>query len=74
MEKAMLKLVEIMGQYLDRDKPANVFVHYSNSISDGERLKELVTSRFHCRELYFTPYSPVMCGAVGPVIAVAFYS
>jgi DegV family protein with EDD domain len=74
MEKTMLKLVELMEQYVDRNKPAHVNVHYSNSISDGEQLKKLVTSRFNCVELYFTPYSPVMCGAVGPVIAIAFYS
>ncbi len=74
MEKAMLKMVELMGQYVDGNKPAHVNVHYSNSVSDGERLKDLVTSRFNCAELYFTPYSPVMCGAVGPVVAVSFYS
>jgi DegV family protein with EDD domain len=74
MEKTMLKLVELMGQYVDPKKPAHIFVHYSNSIADGEKLKKLVTDRFNCAELYLTPYSPVMCGAVGPVVALAFYS
>ena len=32
MEKTMLKLVELMEQYIDRNKPAHVNVHYSNSI------------------------------------------
>jgi DegV family protein with EDD domain len=74
MEKTMLKLVELMEQYVDRNQPAHVNVHYSNSIAEGEQLKNLVTARFNCVELYFTPYSPVMCGSVGPVIAMAFYS
>jgi DegV family protein with EDD domain len=74
MEKTMLKLVELMEPYIERDQPAHVNVHYSNSVADGEQLQKLVTSRFNCTELYFTPYSPVMCGAVGPVVAVAFYS
>jgi DegV family protein with EDD domain len=74
MEKTMLKMVEIMGQYINPGQPAHVSVHYSNSIADGEILKKLVTDKFNCSELYFTPYSPVMCGAVGPVVAVAFYS
>jgi DegV family protein with EDD domain len=74
MEKTMLKLVELMEPYIDRTRPAHVNVHYSNSVADGEKLKELVTARFNCGELYFTPYSPVMCGAVGPVVAIAFYS
>jgi fatty acid-binding protein DegV len=74
MDKAMQKMVELMEQYIDREKPAHINVHYSNSISDGEELKKLITSRFNCVELYFTPYSPVMCGAVGPCLAAAFYS
>jgi DegV family protein with EDD domain len=74
MEKTMEKMVELMEPYLGHDKPAHVNVHYSNSVADGEQLKKLVTSRFNCTELYFTPYSPVMCGSVGPVIAVSFYS
>ncbi len=74
MEKTMLKMVELMEQYVDRNKPAHINVHFSNSISDGEKLKKLVTSRFNCAELYFTPYSTVMCGAVGPALAISFYS
>lgn len=74
MEKTMLKLVELMGQYINPDQPVHVNIHFTNSAADGEQLKKLVTSRFNCVELYFTPYSPVICGAVGPVIAVAFYA
>jgi DegV family protein with EDD domain len=74
MEKAMTKMVEIVEEYVDRNKPAHISVHYSNSISDGEKLKELIQNRFKISEFYFTPYSAVMCGAVGPVVAVAFYS
>jgi DegV family protein with EDD domain len=73
MEKTMAKLVELTEQYVDRSKPAHIMVHYSNSIADGEKLKGMVTSRFNCAELYFTPYSPVMGGAVGPVLAISFY-
>ena len=74
MEKAMLKLVEMMEQYIDPNKPTHINVHYSNSVDDGEKLKKLVTSRFNPAEFYFTPFSPVICGAVGPFVAVAFYS
>lgn len=73
MEKTMMKLVELMEPYITPDKPAHINVHYSNSIKDGEKLKDLVTSRFNFTELYFTPYSPVMSGSVGPVVAVSFY-
>ncbi len=74
MENTMTKMIDLMAQYLDDKKPARVNVHYSNSLDDGEKLKKLVAAKFNCEELYFTPYSPVMGGAVGPVIAVSFYS
>ena len=73
-EQTMLKMVELMESYIDRNKPVHINVHYSNSIADGEKLKNIVTARFNASEIYFTPYSTLMCGAVGPVIAVSFYS
>jgi len=72
-EKAYKKVVELMGEYIDADKPVNVFVHYTNSISDGEHLKELVTASFKCEQLFFTPYSTLICGHTGPMVAVTFY-
>jgi DegV family protein with EDD domain len=74
MEKSLFKLVDLVGEYVTPDKPAHINVHYSNSLENGEKLKKLITDRFKCSELYFTPYSPLMCGAVGPCLAVAFYS
>ena len=74
MDKAMGKMVEMMGQYLDPDKPSHINVHYTNSVEQGEQLKKLVTDRYKTEELFFTPYSPVMGGAVGPVLAVSFYA
>ncbi len=73
-EKALAKLIELMGQYVDGNKPIHVNVHYTDSIEDGEQLKQLVTSRFNCTEVYFTSYTPVMSGHTGPVVAVSFYS
>jgi len=74
MVKAMEKMVEMMGQYLDPSIPSHINVHYSNSLEEGERLKKMVTDRYKTSELFFTPYSPVMGGAVGPEVAVSFYA
>jgi DegV family protein with EDD domain len=74
LDKAMIKLVEVMKNYIDPNKPAHFNVHYSNSMADGEKLKDMVTSEFNSVELYFTPFSSVMCTATGPVVAVSFYS
>ncbi len=74
MVKAMEKMVEMMGQYLDPNTPSHINVHFSNSLELGEQMKKMVTDRFKTEELFYTPYSPVMSGAVGPVVAVSFYA
>ncbi|MDD5402818.1 MAG: DegV family protein [Dehalococcoidales bacterium] len=73
-EKTMLKMAEMMESYVDRTKPVHVTIHYTNSVEDGVRLKDVITSRFNVVESHFTPYSPVICLAIGPSTSVAFYS
>ena len=73
-KKARAALVGMVEQYADTSKPLHVMVHYSDDIKKGEELKEMVTSRYNCEEVHFTPYSPVMAIHVGPVVAIGFYS
>jgi len=72
-EKSYEKLVELMAQYVDSNKPVSIFIHYTDSKADGEHLKQMVTSHFKCDEVFLTPYSPVISGHTGPIVAVAFY-
>jgi DegV family protein with EDD domain len=73
-DKAWAKLLELVEENIDPSRPIKVNVHYTNSIEDGEQLKKMVTDRFNCSVIYFTPYTPVMSGHTGPVVAVSFYS
>jgi DegV family protein with EDD domain len=73
-EKTMLKMAELMESYVDRTTPVHITIHYTNSVEDGLKLKDLITSRFNVVETHFTPYSPVICLAIGPSTSVAFYS
>jgi len=73
-EKAKAKLLEIIEGQIEAGQPVKVSVHYTSSRAEGEQLKQMVTSRFNCIETYFTPYTPVMSGHTGPVIAVSFYA
>ena len=73
-QKAMAKLVDLMTKYVDISKPMHLNVHYTNRIEDGEKLKDLVTSQLNCAEVFLTPYTPVMAGHTGPVVALSFYS
>lgn len=70
----MLKLAELVNKYIDTTKPVHLMVHYTDGISPGEELRDIVTSRTKCEEVYLTPYTPVMASASGPVVALSFYS
>jgi len=72
--KAMTKLVDMVKDYIDTNKPVHMMVHYTDNIEGGEKLRDMVTSRYNCAELYLTPYTPVMGCASGPVVALSFYS
>jgi DegV family protein with EDD domain len=70
---AMKKLVDLVKDYADVNKPLHAFVHFTDNIEDGEILKKMVTDQYKCAELYMTDYTPVMSGHTGPVFTVAFY-
>jgi DegV family protein with EDD domain len=73
-QKAIAKMPEMMKPYVGTGKPLHINAHYTDNIEDGEKLRDLVTSKFTCGEVYLTPYTPVMSGHTGPVVAVSFYS
>jgi DegV family protein with EDD domain len=73
-EKAMARLVDMLQEYTDTARPLHVMVHYADQIEDGEKLQEMVTRRYNVKELYLTPYTPVMACHTGPVLSIAFYA
>jgi len=72
-EKAMQKLVELMKEHIDINRPIHVMLHYTDDIAPAEQLKQIVTTQLYCSEVYMTPYTPVMSSQTGPVFAIAFY-
>jgi len=73
-QKAMSKIVQLAKEHIEPGKPVHAMFHYTDGIAAGEALREMVTSQIECEEVYFTPYTPVMASATGPVVAFAFYT
>lgn len=73
-QKAIAKLIDLMKEHIDTSKSVHLIAHYTNRIEDGEKLRDLVTSQFNCAEVYLTPFTPVISGHTGPVVALSFYS
>jgi DegV family protein with EDD domain len=74
MDKAIEKIITLVKEYADTSKPLHVMVHYTDDKALGEKIKQLVTARYNCVEVYMTPYTPVMASQTGPVVAISFYS
>jgi len=74
MDKAISRMTEMIGEYTDVNKPLHIIVHYTDNKAIGEKLKDVLTSRYKCIEAYLTPFTPVMASQTGPVVGIAFYS
>lgn len=73
-QRAMARLVELVSELADTSRPLHVMAHYTTSRDDGERLKEMVASRYRCEELYLTDLTPVITTHTGPSLALSFYA
>ena len=73
-DKAIEKLIDMVKDYTDTSKPLHVMVHYTDDKAIGEKIRDIVVSRYNCKEVYLTPYTPVMASQTGPVVSIAFYS
>jgi len=56
------------------DNPVHVAIMHAAAPKEALSLKEAITSRFLCKELFVTEFTPVMGAHTGPgVVAIAFY-
>lgn len=73
-ERSFQRLIELIAEYADTKKPLHAMVQYTNSLADGQKLAQMVKTRYDCAELYITPYTPIIAGHSGPLNSIAFYS
>ncbi len=71
--QAVEKLVEMAEKLITPGRPVHVIVHHSDNVEEGERLKELVTTRIKPVEIYLTEYSPAALTSTGLMSGLALY-
>lgn len=71
--KALETLAKLIQRYVDAKGDLHVMVHHMDGAVEAEELKDLITSRYRCVEVYTSEYTPVMLSAVGPMIGLAAY-
>jgi len=71
--RAVRALLEQMAIRI-RDRPVHAAVFHADVPDEAEALRAELSSRFECRELLITEFTPVMGAHTGPgVLGVAFY-
>ncbi len=72
---AMKRILKIMGQKVTKEQSLHAAVMHADALDRAIDLKDQISSRFDCAELFITEFTPVMGVHTGPgVIGVAFYS
>jgi len=72
---AINRMLELMKKKMENGLPLHVAVMHADALDKAILLRDKISSRFDCAELFITEFTPVMGAHTGPgVIAVAFYS
>jgi len=72
---AMKRLLRLMEQKVVEGQPLHVAVMHADALDRAIELRNQISSRFDCAELFITEFTPVMGAHAGPgVIGVCFYS
>ena len=74
-ESVMKHLLKLMEPKVVRGQPLHVAVMHADALDKAVTLKDRITARFECPEIFITEFTPVMGVHTGPgLIGVAFYS
>ncbi len=74
IQAALPKMADMVGKYIDTNKPVHIMLHYPDRTHECEQLRDLVTSKYKCAEVYMSEYTPTMIVAAGPMFGLSFYS
>ena len=74
-ESAMKHMLKLMEPKIVKGQPLHVAVMHADALDKAIALKNRISSRFECNEIFITEFTPVMGVHTGPgLIGVAFYS
>jgi DegV family protein with EDD domain len=73
-KSALDRILKLMNATVQKGQQLNVAVMHADAIEEAEMLKDRITSRFSCKDIYITEFTPVMGVHTGPgLVGVAFY-
>lgn len=74
-KSAMKRILKLMMKKVGKGQPVHAAVMHADALEQARVLRDQISSRFNCVELFITEFTPVMGVHTGPgVIGAAFYS
>ena len=74
MKSAINHILKLMEEAVKREQQLHVAVMHADAIKEAVILKDMILSKFDCKEIYITEFTPVMGVHTGPgLVGVAFY-
>ena len=74
-ESAINNILRLMGRKISKGKLVHVALMHADALEQAKMLRDKISSRFNCADIFITEFTPVMGVHTGPgVIGVAFYS
>ena len=71
---AMKRMVKTMEERVTKEQPLHVAVMHADALHKAVALRDEISSRFDCAELFITEFTPVMGVHTGPgLVGIAFY-
>jgi DegV family protein with EDD domain len=74
IDEALNKATEMVKDYIDINKPVHFLLDHPDNIEKCEQLKQALTRKYHCAEIFIGRMTPAMIVSCGPMFAIAFYT
>jgi DegV family protein with EDD domain len=74
MKNAIDRMLKVMAKTITKGKELHIAVMHADAPEEAVTLKNKILSRFECKDIYITEFTPVMGVHTGPgLVGVAFY-
>lgn len=74
MKSAISRMLKLMEEAVKEGQQLHVAVMHADAMEEAVTLKDIISSKFACKEIYITEFTPVMGVHTGPgLVGVAFY-
>jgi DegV family protein with EDD domain len=74
MKAAIERMIKLMDETVNEAHQLHVAVMHADAPAEAVTLKDMISAKFNCKEIYITEFTPVMGVHTGPgLVGVAFY-